>query len=56
MTLERGLAVLAFVILCVFLAILMIRVPRLDLGVVIVATLLLCGYDLFFHRTNGTRT
>jgi|LNFM01.1.fsa_nt_gb hypothetical protein len=56
MTLERGLSLLAFVTMCGFLAILVMRVPRLDLGLVVLVTLLLCGYDLFFHRTNGTRT
>lgn len=55
MTLERVLSILAFAILCGFLVILVQRVPRLDLGLVIVATLLLCGYDLFFHRPNGGR-
>ena len=56
MTLERVLVIMAFATLCGFLAILVMRVPRLDLGFVVLATLLLCGYDLFFHRTNGTRT
>lgn len=55
MTIERVLAILAFAILCAFLGILIQRIPRLDISLVVIATLLLCGYDLFVHRTNGRR-
>lgn len=43
-------AALAFLILCAFLGILLWFVPRLDLALVIGATLLLTGYDLFVHE------
>ncbi len=43
-------AALAFVVLAGFLGILAWWVPRLDLGLVIGATLLLAFYDLFFHE------
>lgn len=50
MTLERVLSVLAFVALCVFLLVLVTKVATLDLTIVVIVTVLLCGYDLFFHR------
>lgn len=40
------LAVFAFLVLCGFLAILVIHVPRLDLIAVIAATIALAGWDL----------
>ncbi len=48
--LERILSFLALLMLCGFLGILLWNVPRLDLGVVIVLTLLLAGVDLLFRR------
>ncbi|HEX2018279.1 MAG TPA: hypothetical protein VGO17_05000 [Aurantimonas sp.] len=50
MILERLLSVLAFAVFCVFLLVLVTKVTTLDLGMVVLATVLLCGYDLFFHR------
>jgi hypothetical protein len=38
---------LAFAAFTVFLGILVYRVPRLDLGSVVLVTLLFCAYDLF---------
>lgn len=38
---------LAFVIMVGFLAILVIYVPRLDLGIVVLITLALAGWDFF---------
>ncbi|MCQ8783132.1 hypothetical protein [Mangrovibrevibacter kandeliae] len=55
MTLERFLTLLAFAVFCGFLAILMLWVPRLDLGAVVVVAVLLCGYDLFRHRPPNGR-
>lgn len=40
-------ALFAFAVLLAFLAILVIHVPRTDLMIVIGATVLLAGYDLF---------
>ncbi|UIJ70867.1 hypothetical protein [Aurantimonas sp. HBX-1] len=50
MTLERFLSAVAFVVLCVFLLVLVTKVATLDLTIVVLVTVLLCGYDLFFHR------
>jgi hypothetical protein len=50
---NRTLAIFAFLVLVGFLAILMIHVPRLDLGGVIVLTVLLAAWDLFTtHRSR----
>ena len=48
--LERMLSFLALLTLCGFLGILVWKVPRLDLGVVIVLTLVLAGVDLLYRR------
>lgn len=51
---NRILAIFAFLVLVGFLAILMIHVPRLDLGAVIVVTVLLAAWDLFTtHRSRN---
>ncbi|MEF2551208.1 hypothetical protein VQ042_07495 [Aurantimonas sp. A2-1-M11] len=50
MTLERTLSIVGYAVLLAFLLILMIHVPLPDLGIVILATVLLAGYDLFFHK------
>lgn len=44
---EKALYLFAYAILLGFLAILIFRVPRVDLGLVIGVTLLLAGRDLF---------
>lgn len=44
---DRLLYVFAFVVLIGFLGILFFNVPRLDLGLVLAATLILAGRDLF---------
>jgi hypothetical protein len=50
---NRILAVIAFLVLVAFLAILLIHVPRLDLGAVIALTVILAGWDLFTtHRSR----
>ncbi len=50
---NRILAIFAFLVLVGFLGILMFHVPRLDLGGVIVVTVLLAAWDLFTtHRTR----
>ncbi len=43
------LAIVAFAVLVAFLGILVFYVPRLDLGLVVGATLLLVAYDFFWH-------
>lgn len=48
--LDRILSILAMAVLCGFLGILIWNVPRLDLGIVIVLTLLLAGVDLLWRR------
>ncbi|MFC5069452.1 hypothetical protein [Flaviflagellibacter deserti] len=56
MMLQHLLSVLAFALLCAFLGVLISYVPRLDLGSVLVVCVVLCGYDLFVHRTpDGAR-
>jgi hypothetical protein len=54
---DRILSIFAFAVLCGFLGILIWFVPRLDLGIVILLTLLIVGYDFFFHnqRQNGSK-
>lgn len=47
---ERLMSVAAFALFVVFLGVLIVYVPRVDLGVVLLVTILLCGYDLFFHK------
>ncbi|WP_202913237.1 hypothetical protein [Acuticoccus sediminis] len=53
--LERTLSVVAFAVLCGFLFILIWFVPRLDLGLVLAVTVLLCGYDILIHRPPAGR-
>ncbi|MEC5322489.1 hypothetical protein [Aurantimonas sp. A3-2-R12] len=48
---ERLMSVVAFAMLVVFLGVLILYVPRVDLGVVLLVTILLCAYDLFWHKT-----
>ena len=47
---ERILSLVAFAMLCGFLLVLFLWVPRVDLGLVLLATVLLCGYDILIHR------
>ncbi|GLQ38246.1 hypothetical protein GCM10007908_18660 [Rhizobium albus] len=47
-------ALIAIVALCAFLGILLFEVPRLDLGILIVFTLILAIYD-FFKPSNRAR-
>lgn len=47
---DKVMALLAFAVLCAYLGILVFYVPRLDLGIVVGATLLLVGYDFMFHE------
>ena len=46
------LKILAFGVLVAFLGILVIWVPRLDLGLVIALTLVLTGIDFFWKRRS----
>jgi hypothetical protein len=46
---QKFLGVFAFAVLVAFLAILVIHVPRLDLTVVIVVTVLLAGWDMILN-------
>lgn len=49
---DKFLAALAFAMLVGFLAILLLWVPRLDLGLVIGATVILAFVDLFVFRPS----
>lgn len=44
---NNALALFAFAVLAAFLSILVIHVPRVDLTVIIVLTLILAGWDLY---------
>ena len=44
---RRLLSTLAFLVFLLFLAVLVYRVPRIDLGIVIAVTLLLVAFDLW---------
>jgi hypothetical protein len=46
----RIIQLFAFIVLCAFLAILIVKVPRVDLIVLVTVTLLLAGYDVLFYR------
>lgn len=46
---ERILTIAAFLTLVGFLGVLLYKVPRIDLGVVLVFTILMAFYDLFIH-------
>jgi hypothetical protein len=50
---ERLLTIFAFVIFLAFLGILigLVRLP--DLGAVLLLTVLLAGWDMFFHKPNS---
>ena len=50
---ERILTIFAFLILCGFLGVLVVKLPRLDLGIVIGVTLLMAFYDLFIHKRRS---
>lgn len=47
---ERILTILAFLVLCGFLGVLILKLPRLDLGIVIGITVVMAFYDLFVHK------
>ena len=49
---DRAMALLAFLFLLGFLGILVWYVPRLDLGLVVAATLLLVAYDFYTTLRN----
>ncbi len=51
--LDRILALVAFGVLAAFLAVLIFKVPRVDLIVVVGITLALAGWDFFSHRRGG---
>ena len=44
---NRILPIFAFLVLVAFLAVLLVRVPRLDLGGVILVTLICAGLDVY---------
>lgn len=50
---DRLMAVFAFAVLVGFLGILVLYVPRIDLGVVIGVTLLFIAYDFFAPEQSG---
>lgn len=47
---ERILTIIAFIVLCSFLGVLVFKLPRLDLGAIVVITVLMAFYDLFIHK------
>jgi hypothetical protein len=49
---DKVMAVLALVVLTAYLVILVVYVPRLDLGLIIGATLLLVAYDFLVHERS----
>jgi hypothetical protein len=49
---DKLLALLAFGVLAAFLGILVWKVPRFDLGAVVLITLLFVGYDFFLAKRN----
>ncbi|HUG60285.1 MAG TPA: hypothetical protein VMP03_00470 [Methylomirabilota bacterium] len=49
---DRIMTYVAFAVFCGFLGILVWNVPLLDLGVVVLLTILLAAYDLFVHRSK----
>ena len=50
---NKALAIFALTVLIAFLGILLWRVPRLDLGLVIVIVSLMAAYDFLVYRQNG---
>lgn len=52
---DKMMALLALLVLTAYLAILVIYVPRIDLGVVVGATLLLVAYDFLIHEHRGKK-
>ena len=54
-TIERLMAAFAYLVLIVFLGVLIAWVPRLDLGLVLLVTVILSGYDLLIHRPPTER-
>lgn len=53
---DRAIALFAFAVLAGFLGILIWNVPRLDLGIVILVTLILGGYDFVRRRDDSSRS
>jgi hypothetical protein len=47
---DKLMALFAFAVLLAYLGILFFYVPRMDLGIVLGATLLLVAYDFFIHE------
>lgn len=54
-SIERLMAAFAYLVLIVFLGVLITWVPRLDLGMVLLVTVILTGYDLLIHRPPTER-
>ncbi len=50
---DKLMALLALAVLTAYLAILVVYVPRLDLGLVVGATLLLVAYDFLVHERRS---
>lgn len=53
---ERLLTLVAFLVLAGFLAVLVLKVMRVDLGVVIGLTIAMAFYDLFIHKRPGNNS
>jgi hypothetical protein len=52
---DRLMALFAYLMLAGFLAILLVFVPRLDLGAVVAVTLLMVAWDFFWPRPPANR-
>ena len=53
---DKVMALLALAVLTAFLVILVVYVPRLDLGLIIGATLLLGAYDFLVHEGRAKKS
>jgi len=53
---DKLMALLALAVLTGYLAILVVYVPRLDLGLVVGATLLLVAYDFLVHERRSKQS
>lgn len=53
---RTAISLVAYAILCIFFGILAFKLMRLDLFAIVLVTVLMAGYDLFFHGKAGDRT
>lgn len=53
---DKVMALLALAVLTAYLVILVVYVPRLDLGLIVGATLLLVAYDFLVHERRSKKS